>query len=147
VTCFTTIEWMRRTQAMTPLTPQEEAVKRILLDRRLPFSPHHVFDLKLMGGFCVDFLVFHRPGLVLECTACGTKRGRAISEVRRRAAFMDYRFSALKSALPDLRCGAFIEAPHEDSDRLEVELARILRNSDFFASTGESLQQCLPKVQ
>jgi hypothetical protein len=88
---------------MTPLTQQEGAVKGILLDCRLPFSAHRVFDLKSQGRFCVDFLVFHGPGLVLECTRCGTKRGRAISEVRRRAAFMDYRFSALKSALPNLR--------------------------------------------
>jgi hypothetical protein len=132
---------------MMPLTPQEEAVKRILLDCRLTFSAHHVFDLKQRGRFCVDLVDFHGPGLVLECTACGTKWGRAISEVRRRAAFMDYRFSALKSALPNLRRGAFIEAPHEDTDRLKVELVRTLRNSDFFASTGESLQRCLPKVQ
>lgn len=117
-----------------------------MLDRRLPFKEHYVFDLKCMGRLSVDFLVFHGAGIVIECTACGSKRGRALSEVRRRAAYMDYRFGLLKSEFPNVRCGALIEAPLEDPGRLRAELARVLRNSDFLANSDDCLERCLPRV-
>jgi hypothetical protein len=137
---------MRRTHAMMPLTAQEEGVRRLLLDRRFSFEPHHVFDLGRIGRLSIDFLVFFGSGVVLECTSCGSKRGRALAEVRRRAAYMDYRFGLLRSVFPNLTCGAFIEAPLEDSDRLRIELAKILRNANFAAHSSEELERLLPKV-
>ncbi len=90
---------------MMPLTSQEEAIKRLLTEQRLPFEAHHVFDLKEKGGISVDFLVFLRAGLVIECTACSARRGRALSEARRRSAYMDYRFGLLKTRSPNFRVG------------------------------------------
>jgi hypothetical protein len=140
------IEWMRRTHAMMPLTAQEREVKDLLLSRKLPFSEHYVFDLKHMGRLSVDFLVFHGAGIVIECTACGSKRGRALSETRRRAAYMDYRFGLLKSAYPNLCCGAVIEAPMEDQDRLRRELGLVLKNASFVVNSSERLSDALPKA-
>lgn len=60
---------------MMPLTPQEEAVKRLLTEERLPFEVHHVFDLKERGRLSVDFLLFVDAGMVVECTICTTRRG------------------------------------------------------------------------
>ena len=124
---------------MIPLTAQEDGVRRLLIDRRLSFEQHHVFDLARLGRLSVDFLIFHGPGIVLECTACSSKRGRALSEVRRRAAFMDYRFRILKTALPKLLCGACVEASGEDQTRLANELRQVLWSADFFARTGSEL--------
>jgi hypothetical protein len=80
---------------MTPLTSQEEKVKEMLTSLKMGFEPHHVFEIPgplPCQGLSVDFLVFLGGGLVLECTSCHRKRGSALSELRRRAAFMDYRF-------------------------------------------------------
>ncbi len=131
---------------MMPLTAQERGIKHILLDRRLPFKEHYVFDLGRVGRLSVDFIVFHGAGIVIECTACGSKRGRALSEVRRRAAYMDYRFGLLKSAYPNLSFGAVIEAPMEDQAHLSRELALVLRNSSFVVSSSEGLSDALPKA-
>jgi len=146
VTCSLSIEWMRRTHAMMPLTAQEDGVRRLLIERRLSFEQHHVLDLGRIGRLSVDFLVFFGPGIVLECTSCGSKRGRALAEVRRRGAYIDYRFGLLRSAFPNLTCGALIEAPFEDPDHLRMELAKILRNSKFVAHSSGGLERFLPKV-
>ena len=63
---------------MMPLTSQEEEVRNMLIEERLPFESHHVFDLRQSGRLAVDFLVFRGPGIVLECTVCSTSRGRAL---------------------------------------------------------------------
>jgi hypothetical protein len=131
---------------MMPLTAQEDGVRRLLIDQRLSFEQHHVFDLRRLGRLSVDFLVFFGPGIVLECTACSTKRGRALSEVRRRAAFMAYRFGLLKTAFPRLSCGAFIEAPNEDQDHLASELKQILKNADFLSRTAQELAEELSRI-
>jgi len=125
---------------MMPLTAQEEAVKRFLMEQRMPFEAHHVFDLKERGRISVDFLVFLDAGLVIECTTCSTRKGRALSEVRRRAAYMDYRFGLLKASFPRLACGALVEAPNEDQERLASQLKPILRNSDFVARSDDELR-------
>ena len=125
---------------MMPLTLQEEAVKRLLTEQRMAFEAHHVFDLKEMGRISVDFLVFFHEGLVIECTNCSTRKGRALSELRRRAAYMDYRFGLLKASFPKLVCGALVEAPNEDPERLASQLKPILRNSDFVARSDDELR-------
>lgn len=125
---------------MMPLTPQEEAVKRLLTEQRMSFEAHHVFDLKERGRISVDFLVFLDAGLVIECTSCSTRKGRALSELRRRAAYMDYRFGLLKALFPKLVCGALVEAPREDQERLASQLKPILRNSDFVARSDDELR-------
>jgi hypothetical protein len=134
---------MRRTHAMMPLTRQEEVVRNLLIEERLSFESHHVFELRPSSpqrGLSVDFLVFLGAGVAIECTACNRSRGSALSEVRRRAAFMDYRFGLLKASFPRLVCGAFVEAPNEDQERLARQLKPILRNSDFLARSGEELR-------
>jgi len=130
---------------MMPLTPQEEAIKRLLTELRLAFEPHHIFDLKERGRISVDFLVFLDAGLVIECTHCSTRKGRALSEARRRSAFMDYRFGLLKACFPRLACGALVEAPNDDQERLAKQLKQILRNSDFVAKSNEELRDELSK--
>jgi hypothetical protein len=140
------IEWLRRTAALTPLTSQEEMVKGILIDQNLCFRPHHVFDLSYAGRHPVDFLVFLGPGLVIECTRCCTVRGRAMSEVRRRAVFMQHWFALIKTAFPQIRCGALVEAPNEKPDKLAHELKLILKDADFFARTGEELGESVARL-
>ena len=124
---------------MTPLTLQEEQVRGLLLDARLPFEVHHIFGLPDGDRISVDFLVFSGAGIVLECTKCEKKRGRAVSEVRRRGAFMDYRFGLLKEALPSIRCGSLVEAPNEDQAALKPVLRKVLGRADFFARSLEEL--------
>ena len=125
---------------MMPLTSQEEAIKRLLTEQRLPFEAHHVFDLKERGGISVDFLVFLRAGLVnrmhrlLRKERTGAIRGKASS------AYMDYRFGLLKTLFPKLSCGALIEAPNENQERLASQLKPILRNSDFVARSNEEIR-------
>jgi hypothetical protein len=88
---------------MMPLTRQEEAVRDILIEERLSFESHHVFELPPptpQRGLSVDFLVFLGGGVVIECTACNRSRGSALSELRRRSAYMDFRFGLLKASLP-----------------------------------------------
>ena len=130
-----------------PLTSQEEMVRRLLIDRRLSFEQHHVFDLGKRGRLSVDFLVVFGPGIVLECTSCSTKRGKALSEIRRRSAFINYRFQLLKTAFPGLICGALIEAPNEDQAKLASELTQILTFSNFNARGEEELREALSVIQ
>ena len=124
---------------MTPLTFQEEQVRKLLLDERLTFEAHHVFGLPDGDRISVDFLVFLGAGIVLECTKCEKKRGRAMSEVRRRCAFMDYRFGLLKGTLPGIRCGSLVEAPNEDQEALGFVLRKVLARADFFARSLDEL--------
>ena len=131
---------------MMPLTPQEEEVRSLLLDKCLSFEPHHVFDLESRGRLSVDFLVFHGAGIVLECTACSTRRGRALSEMRRRSAYIGYRFGLLKASFPALVCGALIEAPREDQEHLASEIKPILRSSNFLARSTDELREALSKI-
>jgi hypothetical protein len=130
---------------MMPLTRQEEAVRDLLLEERLSFEAHHVFELPPLSpqrGLSVDFLVFLGSGIVIECTACNRRRGSALSELRRRSAYMDFRFGLLKTSLPKLVCGAF-EGANEDQDRLARELQLILKNSDFLAISCDELGKSL----
>ncbi len=130
---------------MMPLTAQEEAVKRLLTEERLPFEAHHVFELS-STRLSVDFLIFLGPGVVIECTACSRKRGSALSEVKRRCAFMNYRFGLLKGSFPKLVCGALVEAPHEDPKRVIREIKPILKDSDFLILSSGELRESLPKI-
>jgi len=138
---------MRRTHAMMPLTPQEEEVRDMLIDEHLSFESHHVFDLRQSSRLAVDFLVFRDYGVVLECTVCSTSRGRALSELRRRSAFMDYRFGLLKARYPKLICGAVVDAQREDQGRLASQLKPILRNSDFLARSILELREALTSTK
>jgi len=137
------INWLRRTAERTPLTPQEEMVRGILVGKNVYFRPHYVFDLSYAGRHPVDFLVFLGPGLVLECTRCSTIRGRAMAEVRRRAVFMQYWFGLIKTVFPRIRCGALVEAPNENPEKLANELRLILKDADFFARSGEELGESI----
>ncbi len=112
----------------------------MLLEIRLPHEAHHVFDLKSKGRMSVDFLVFIGAGVVIECTRCSTRKSRALSELRRRSAFIDYRFALLKGSFPGLACVAFVEAPNEDQERLASQLKSILRNSDFLSVSYDELR-------
>ncbi|MDA4117040.1 MAG: hypothetical protein OK455_01695 [Thaumarchaeota archaeon] len=139
------IEWLKRTAERTPLTSQEEMVRGILVGRNLSFKPHYVFDFGQAGRHPVDFLVFLGPGLVIECTRCGTARGRAMSEIRRRAVFMQYWFALIRSVFPNIRCVALVEAPNEKPDKLAYQLKLILKDADFFARTGEEFGESIAK--
>ena len=135
---------------MIPLTRQEEAVRDLLLDEQLSFESHHVFELPPTSpqrGLSVDFLVFLGSGIAIECTACNRNRGSALSEMRRRSAFIDYRFALLKTFLPKLACGAFVEAPSEDQDRLATELGPYLKHADFLVRTSEEFRHELGKLR
>lgn len=134
---------MRRIQATMPLTPQEQAVKDLLIERRLPFEAHDVFELSRAVTMSVDFLIFVGASIVLECTHCARPRGYAISEVGRRGAFINYRFGLLKGAFPKLTCGALIEAPNEDQSLLDDSLRRIFTSADLIATSLHSLTQSL----
>jgi hypothetical protein len=134
---------MRRTHALMPLTRQEEAVRDVLLEERLSFEAHHVFELPPSSpqrGISIDFLVFIGGGIAIECTACNRKRGSALAELRRRSAYMDFRFGLLKASLPRLVCGALVEAPNESKEKLAA-LSFILSSADFVASSIEELQE------
>ena len=91
----------------------------------------------------VDFLVFRGAGVVLECTSCTRAKGSAMSEARRRAAFMKYRFGILKKAYPAIVCGALVEAPKEDQEVLKDTLETVLQNADFVAISLDELQSVL----
>jgi hypothetical protein len=132
---------------MMPLTLQEESVKRLLLEIRLPHEAHHVFDLKSKGRMSVDFVVFLGAGVVIECTRCSTRKSRALSELRRRSAFIDYRFALLKGSFPRLACVAFVEAPNEKQESLSRELRLILKDADWIATSSEELQGALSRLQ
>lgn len=66
--------------------------------------------------------------------------------LRRRSAFMDYRFGLLKACLPKLACGAFVEAPNESKEKLAA-LSFILSSADFVASSIEELQEELRRFR
>lgn len=141
--------WMRRTHARIPLTLQEEAVRKLLLEMRLPCEPHHVFELppgSLQKGFSVDFLVFLGQGVVIECTSCEKKHGAAAAEIRRRAAYMNLRFQLLKATLPKLVCGAFIEAPYEGGEKIAA-LRPLFSSADFVAASGGELREALGELR
>ncbi len=137
---------MRRTQALTPLTGQEVAVKELFVDRRLSFESHHVFELSPKFRMSVDFLIFAGNGKVLECTYCERRKGSAVGEVRRRGANMDYRFHVLKIKHPKLVCGALLEAPNENPDRVR-EVADSFPNMDFAAICLDELMERMECVQ
>jgi hypothetical protein len=141
------IDWLRRTAELTPLTSQEDMVRGILVDQNLNFKPHYVFDLGLAGRHPVDFLVFLGPGLVLECTRTSTVRGRAMSEVRRRAVFMQYWFGVIKTVFPKILCATLVEAPNEKQDKLARQLQLILKDANFCARTGEELREALGELR
>ena len=126
-----------------PLTPQEQSVKELLIANYLPFEAHHVFELSPSVRISVDFLIFSDAGIVLECTYCTKRRGSAISEAKRRGAFINYRFGLLKQTLPGLVCGALIEAPNEDRSFTRKNLERVLSNANFLALSLEELRSSL----
>jgi hypothetical protein len=131
---------------MTPLTVQERAIKDLLLEERLSFESHHVFELSAPSphrGISVDFLVFLGRGVVIECTYCGKKRGAGASEAVRRAAFLNYRFQLIKQTLPGIKCGAVIEVPNEEREYLVALLAGPLTLADFVSVSMEALRDSL----
>jgi hypothetical protein len=140
------IDWLRRTAALTPLTPQEEVTRGILTEMNLSFRPHHVFDLGQAGRHPVDFLVFVGPGLVIECTRCNAPRGRAMAEVRRRTVFMKHWFTLIRTVFPRIQCIALVEAPNEKPDKLARELKLILKDADLFATTGQELRKSIARL-
>jgi hypothetical protein len=129
-----------------PWTPQELAVKELLIENRLPFEAHHVFELSGKIRMSVDLLIFSGPGMVLECTFCSKGRGSAMSEVRRRCAFIEYRFRLLKSHLTRLNCGVLIEAPKEDQTELYDVVSQVARNADFRILSLEQLAEQLGRI-
>jgi len=140
------IDRLRRAAELTPLTPQEEMVRGILLGKNLSFHAHHVFDLSYAGRHPVDFLVFLGPGLVLECTRTATARGHAMTEVRRRTVYMEYWFGFIKAIYPQIRCAVLVEAPNEKPERLEQTLKLTLKDADFFARSGEELGESIARL-
>jgi hypothetical protein len=141
---------MRRTHALMPLTFQEGAVRDLLVEERLSFESHHVFELRPptpQRGISVDFLVFLGNGVAIECTICGRRNGSALSELRRRSAYMNLRFGLLKATLPKLVCGGFVEAPYENQDKLATQLGLILEHADFLARSGQELREALGKLR
>jgi len=126
-----------------PWTVQELAVKELLVDLRLPFEARHVFELPDDTRLSIDFLIFVGPGIALECTSCTKRRGSAIAEVRRRSAFLDYRFSLLRKILPNLRCAALVEAPNEDRQRVDQAVRVILGSWNLAVTSLESLRSSL----
>ena len=131
---------------MMPLTLQEAAVRDLLLEERLSFEAHHVFEFAAPSPqrrIAVDFLVFLGRGVVIECTRCGKKRGAGGSEAVRRAAFMNYRFQLIKRAFPGIKCGAVVEAPNEEQENLRALLAGPLTRADFVSVSIDSLRDAV----
>jgi hypothetical protein len=128
---------------MTPLTAQEEAVRRMLIDKRLSFEAHHVVELSPAVRMSVDFLVLSGSVWILECTQCLKRKGSAVSEVRRRSAFMDYRFGLLKARYPKILCGALVEAPSEDQMMLGEVMIITLPRANIRARSVEELAEGL----
>ncbi len=60
---------------------------------------------------------------------------------------MDFRFGALKALFPRLACGALVEAPNEDQERLASQLKPILRNSDFVARSAQEVRSELARFR
>lgn len=129
-----------------PLTGQEQSVRDLLLGKRLSFASHHVFELSPSIRMSVDFLIFRGAGTVLECTCCTRSRGSAMSEARRRSAFMEYRFGLPKRAYPRIVCGALVEAPREDHEALGEMVRSVVSSAEIVAITLEELSGCLEKV-
>lgn len=143
---LTSIEWMRRTHARMPLTAQEQAVKDLLIEKHLAFETHHVFELSQKVRMSVDFLIFPGHGIVLECTYSARRRGSAISEIRRRRAFINYRFGLLKQTHRKIVCGAFLQAPSEEAQRLTDSAGIVLTNTDFVAISLDDLRSILQRT-
>lgn len=139
----TSTAWMRRTHAAMPLTGQELSVRDLLVENKLPFEAHHVFELSGGVRMSVDFLVFRGAGVVLECTRCTRQRGSAMSEARRRSAFMEYRFGLLKRAYPAMGCWALVEAPRENQELLRRTVKTVLQNADLAAISLEEFDESL----
>lgn len=129
-----------------PLTPQEQVVKGLLVENHSPFEVHHVFVLSPSVRMSVDFLIFVGRGIVLECTFCSRKRGSAVSEIKRRCAFIDYRFGLLKVAFPKLVCGALVEAPNEDQRVLGETSVSVLTKANFVEASSEALGKRLVEL-
>jgi hypothetical protein len=49
--------------------------------------------------------------------------------------------------MPNLVCGAVLEAPNEDQARLSEELKRVFQNSDFEAGSTEDLRRSLQEMR
>lgn len=143
---LTSTEWIRRIHARMPLTPQELAVRDLILEKQLHFESHHIFELSPVVRMSVDFLIFAGPGIVLECTYCSRRRGSAISELQRRCAFINYRFGLLKRTYPKIVCGAFLQAPEEEAQRLTDSVGTILTNTDFVAISLDDLGLILQRT-
>jgi hypothetical protein len=128
---------------MTPLTSQEQRVKEMLVEERLAFEPHHVFDLGALGRRPVDFVVFLGAGVAIECTGCYARRGRALADLRRRSALINYWFGTIKKVFPNVRGAALIEGPSEDQERLAAQLKPILKDADSLTRTIGELREAL----
>ncbi len=137
---------MRRTHALMPLTAQEQSVKDLLLELHLPTEAHHVFEFSPKVRMSVDFLIFSGPGIIVECTLCSRGRGSAVSELRRRCAFIDSRFVLVKRFLPKAICGALVEAPKEDQSSLKDTITELLPNSDIAACSLQQFESMIKKA-
>ncbi len=70
----------------------------------------------------------------------------AMAEVRRRCAYLDYRFSLLKNFLPNILCAVLVEAPKEDQTRVLEVVTRILGKWNLVTTTLTALRAGLAKL-
>jgi hypothetical protein len=144
---FATDGWIRRVHRLTPLTDQERSVKSRLRKEGISFKSQCFIVASPLEKFVVDFLVQIGEGCIVECTFCAKRRGKALSELKHRCAWTDYRFRVLKSSRPGISCIALAEAPNEDQQRLLDALNPILSSADAVCTSQDSLiQKLIPQV-
>jgi hypothetical protein len=126
---------------LIPLTPQERAVRDLLTELMVTHYIHQTFKLGERSAV-VDFYL-PSTNLVIECWSSQSRRGVALAWVERNAAYVDLKFSRLKTCYPGLRCLGFLDVPQVDLLSLERTLGRVMLHSDFMAYAPAALQEIL----
>lgn len=137
------------------MNEQELSVMDVLKELDIPYVPHKVFDLGPLGFISVDFfvgfstLLSRRSGhsIVIECTYTASRQGKALSQLRRRAVWMNWKFTQLRSRTPSLVCIALIEAQQVGSDLLTASIGPFLTSANHILWSVEGLRDLLMRIE
>ena len=136
--------WMKKMHAMLPLNFQEEHVKEVLDELRLPNRLHEVFPVG-NRSIVPDFFL-PEQNLVIECWRSGSRRGAALTWVEGKAAYVDLKFSRLKANYPGIRCLALVEVPQVDLASLHEVVGSVMVHADSMTYTMREFQEVVREL-
>lgn len=129
---------------MLPLNLQEEHVKEVLGQLRLPNRPHEVFPIG-NRSVVVDFFL-PTQNTIIECWLSRSRQGIALRWVEKNAAYVDLKFSRLKEHYPGIRCLGLVQVPQSDPASVREMVGPVMPHADSMAYSMNEMWDVLTGV-